>query len=120
MRRSGPTYTEDTLRALHDEGHGQLWFIVGADALLDLPHWHDPAALIELARFAVAPRPDHPLDLDALERRVPGLRAAVDMIAMEPIDLSATAIRAGGALDDRIPAAVREYAARHDLYTAGQ
>ncbi len=120
VHRSGPTYSEETLEALQAEGHGQLWFICGADALSDLPHWHDPGALVTLARFAVAPRLNYPLDLDALDAAVAGLRAAVDLLAMPPIDLSASdlrgARRADGSLDPRIPAAAREYIVQEGLY----
>lgn len=120
VQRTGPTYSEETLEALQAEGHGRLWFICGADALSDLPHWHDPAALLASARFAVAPRPNYPLDLDTLDAAVPGLRAAVDLLAMTPIDLSASGLRgarrADGSLDPRIPAAARAYIARQGLY----
>lgn len=118
--RSGPTYSEETLQALRAEEHGQLWFICGSDALSDLPHWHDPAALVTLARFAVAPRPNYPLDIDALDAAVPGLRERVDVLAMGPIDLSASdlrgARRADGSLDPRVPAAARAYIAQQGLY----
>ncbi len=120
VQRTGPTYSEETLGALQTEGHGQLWFICGADALSDLPHWHDPAALVALARLAVAPRPNYPLDLEALDAAVPGLRAAVDLLSMAPIDLSASdlrgARRADGSLDPRIPAAARGYIVEEGLY----
>ena len=124
IQRAGPTYSEDTLRALRAEGHGRLWFICGADALNDLPRWHDPPALVALARFAVAPRSDHPLDLEALDAAVPGLRQAVDLLAMSPIDLRASdlrgARRADGSADPRIPAAARDYIEQHELYTAAR
>lgn len=120
VRRSGPTYSEETLQVLRAEGHGGIWFICGADTLTDLPHWHDPAALLALARFVVAPRPNSPLDLDALDAAVPGLRERVDFLSMEPINLSASELRAArrsdDSLDPRIPAAAREYIERKRLY----
>ena len=42
-RRAGPTYTLDTLEALHREGHERLVLILGSDALADMPNWHEPA-----------------------------------------------------------------------------
>ncbi|MBW3652346.1 MAG: nicotinate-nucleotide adenylyltransferase [Actinobacteria bacterium] len=55
--RGGPSYTIDTLRELHartPEDH--LTFIVGGDIALGLPSWHEPEAVLGLARLAVAER----------------------------------------------------------------
>jgi nicotinate-nucleotide adenylyltransferase len=55
--RGGPSYTVDTLRELHartPEDH--LTFIVGGDIALGLPSWHEPEAVLGLARLAVAER----------------------------------------------------------------
>lgn len=120
LRRPGPSYTSDTLRALVEQGHDAIWFIVGADALLDLPYWHAPGEIVRLARLAVAARPGRPVDVAALDAQVPGLAAALDWVAMTPIDLSATALRAR--LEARsetgglIPGPVRAYIRAHSLY----
>jgi nicotinate-nucleotide adenylyltransferase len=55
--RGGSSYTVDTLRELHartPEDH--LTFIVGGDIALGLPGWHEPEAVLGLARLAVAER----------------------------------------------------------------
>src|SRR5215203_4808428 len=59
LERGGPTYTVETLAALRAElGEAvELLFILGEDALLDLPHWRDPAGILRLARLGVAARP---------------------------------------------------------------
>lgn len=57
VQRGGPSYTVDTLRELHartPEDH--LTFIVGGDIALGLPSWHEPEAVLGLARLAVAER----------------------------------------------------------------
>ena len=57
VERGGPSYTVDTLRELHErtpEDH--LTFIVGGDIALGLPTWHEPEAVLGLARLAVAER----------------------------------------------------------------
>ena len=57
--RDGPTYTIDTLRWLKDE-HGpdaDLFFITGADAILEIVQWKDQEELFELAHFIAATRP---------------------------------------------------------------
>ena len=42
--RDGPTYTVDTLRGLKDElgDESDLFFITGADAVLEIFQWKDP------------------------------------------------------------------------------
>ena len=57
MRRDGPSYTVDTLRALHADAPGdELTFIVGADMAHSLPTWREPEAVLGLATIAVAGR----------------------------------------------------------------
>ena len=54
LDRDGPDYTADTLEKLAPEG--RLFLIVGADHA-DLPGWHAPERVRELATLVVAPRP---------------------------------------------------------------
>jgi len=58
IKREGPTYTVETLRELRERlsPDDELFFIVGEDALADLPAWRDPAGIAALALIAVAPR----------------------------------------------------------------
>src|SRR4051794_41762516 len=61
IERGGPSYTVDTLRALHGSREGDdLTFIVGGDMASSLPSWRGPHAVLELARGAVPPRAGHP------------------------------------------------------------
>ncbi|HWC26114.1 MAG TPA: nicotinate-nucleotide adenylyltransferase [Solirubrobacteraceae bacterium] len=57
VRRGGPSYTVDTLRELHERTpEDDLTFIVGGDIALGLPTWHEPEAVLGLARLAVVER----------------------------------------------------------------
>ena len=122
VRRQGATYTSDTLRELREQDNVAVWFILGADALLDLPRWHEPGTIVRLARLAVVPRKGPPVDMAALEALIPGIAAAVEPVAMEPVDLSATELRASlqdlgqEAIDERVPPGAREYIVEHKLY----
>ena len=53
------TYTADTLHALRDFYPTQvkLYFITGADAIIDIVTWHDAERIAELATFIAATRP---------------------------------------------------------------
>ncbi len=121
VNRDGPTYTLDTVRELRDRGAKQLWWIMGADAVLDLPHWHKPGEILTCARIAAAVRPGAELDRRQLDRIVYGLSRWLDWVPMDPIDLSASGIRArirqGEDVAEDVPAAVLQYITEHGLYT---
>ena len=58
--RGGVSYTVDTLRALRAaEPDAELFFLMGADSLADLPQWREPAAICELATPLVVRRAGH-------------------------------------------------------------
>ena len=58
IRRDGPSYTVTTLRELRAEAPARpLCLLMGMDAFLGLPQWHDWRDLLELAHVVVAHRP---------------------------------------------------------------
>jgi nicotinate-nucleotide adenylyltransferase len=120
LRRSGPTYTVDTLRELSAEWPGaQLLLVIGADQAEALHGWRECAAIMELATLAVAararPGPDAP-PFDT-SRLPPGRWIAVELPTMP---VSATQVRArvaaGQGIDQLVPAGVASYIALHHLY----
>ncbi len=119
--RVGASYTADTLAALVQPGE-DWWFILGADALADLPYWRDPERIVSLARLAVARRPDTegPLLSGEVRRAVPGIEGRIDFVYMARFEVSATEIRrrvaAGESTDELLPHAVREVMDRRGLY----
>ena len=120
VRRGGPTYTLDTVRELRQRGAEQLWWIMGADAVLDLPHWHRPNEILACARIAAAVRPGAELDRRHLDRIVYGLSRWLDWVPMEPMDLSASELREriakGKDVTADIPSAALRYAIAQNLY----
>ena len=120
LDRSGPTYTVDTLRELHGEHAAEeLTFLLGLDALFDLPNGHEPAELIRLAMLGVAPRGDHPAP-EELERLLPGLSERLRWVEMPRLDVSGTELRrraaAGQTLRYLVPPEVEAYIEEHRLY----
>src|SRR5207248_2963480 len=93
LRRDGPTYTADTLEAL---AGGRLddafYFLVGSDALADIPNWHEPERIFRHATLAVAPRDTHPITEATLA--VLGPAARIEQFTMPAIEISSTDIRA--------------------------
>lgn len=112
LARPAPSYTVDTLRELKlERPRDQLFLILGADAAWDLPRWHEASDVERLATLAVVRRPGAP---------VPPLPASTVTLALEPVDVSATAVRdateRGEVIDQLVPKAVAEYIAVHRLY----
>ena len=58
LKRTGPSYTVDTLEDLRtDFPDASLCLIVGMDAFLGLPRWHEWRRLLDLAHIVVVERP---------------------------------------------------------------
>jgi nicotinate-nucleotide adenylyltransferase len=91
--RPGPSSTDVTREALAAENPAaELYFILGRDALADLPHWRNPKRIVELATLAVADRPSGETPL-ADEPLLPGLEARLVWLTMPVVGISATDIR---------------------------
>jgi nicotinate-nucleotide adenylyltransferase len=71
----GVSYTVDTLEHLTQvaPAGAELYFITGADAVLDILTWKHPARVLELATFIAATRPGY--DLSKLSGLLDRLRA---------------------------------------------
>jgi nicotinate-nucleotide adenylyltransferase len=122
--RAGPSYTVDTLRQrLADAPNDDLWFLVGADSLRDLPSWREPEAIIRLVRLAVVARPGVAIGREAIPESVPGLRERVDWVEAPLIELSSTVLRdrvqRGCTIRFQVPRAVESYIAAKGLYRDG-
>lgn len=125
LRRPPPSFTIDTMvefRALLG-ANCELWFILGGDALADLPRWRQATRLLELTRFAAVLRPGATVDLAALDAALPGLARRTSLIAGPRLDISSTALRqriaAGQPVRYQLPDAVIDYIETHRLYREG-
>ena len=124
--RFGPCYTVDTIELLRDEwgqaaGDVELYFILGSDSLADIVTWHKPERLIRLCRLAVMERPGYRVDVEELERLLPGITSRVHFINSPQLDISSTDIqkrvRQGLPIKYQVPEAVADYIYQHELYT---
>jgi len=119
--RQGPSYTAETLEALAKAHPGaELFFLLGEDALADLPNWYQPERIRERATLAVARRPGEPAEAGDEAPRGPS--AGLVRLEMPRIDISASAIRVrvreGLSIRYLVPDAVDEYIRKHALYRA--
>lgn len=120
VERDGPTYTLDTFEELAAaEQDAAWWFLLGEDALADLPHWHEPERLVQRVRFGLAQRPGAEPAASTLDA-LPGLADRVDVVPMPALDVSASELRArvarGEPTGPVLPSAVRRVIDELGLY----
>ncbi len=121
--RPGPSYSVDTLDALlQEEGPDvELYFILGMDAIVDLPRWHAPERFLELCTPVVFARTDYgATGLDELEQRLPGVKDKVMFLEGPVMEVSSTDIRRrvvqGVSIRCLVPASVERFITEHGLY----
>lgn len=127
--RGGVNYTVNTLAHFHEEyPQAELFFLLGADMLHDLPRWRESAKVCELATIVAVCRPGTgQLDVDCLE----GCATAAQIteirrhqVEMPEIGVSSTEIRrraaAGSSIRYQTPRAVEKYIERQELYAVGR
>jgi nicotinate-nucleotide adenylyltransferase len=120
LDRPPPSYTADLLRALQSPEH-ELFFLVGADILPELPKWREPQQIVQLARLVVVNRPGAPSpDMERVEAVLPGVRERVDRVQIPGVDVSSREIRkrvaAGRPIRYLTPPAVERYIIDRRLY----
>jgi len=103
-RRSGPSYTADTLTELRHEWPGaQLFLILGADQLLAFKTWMRWPEVLQIARLAVANRATHigedALDSAHREADLSSVDTPFVLLDMPLTNISATAVRARFGID---------------------
>jgi nicotinate-nucleotide adenylyltransferase len=127
IRRGGVTYTVDTLTALREQQpQDELFFLMGADSLRDLPTWREAARICSLAVPVVVRRRHTPEpDFGVLAGLVPAERLQEirrHQVQMPLVDFSSTAIRqavaAGHSIRYQTPRAVEMTIQTQGLYRA--
>jgi len=125
LRRRGPSYTVDTLRAIQArEPDPDLFFIVGSDTIAELPSWRRLDEIVRLATIVTVVRPGAPRRYRAAA--FPALAAGEIarlnefVVAMPLRGESSTDIRAriaaGKPFRHLVPPGVADYIERHGLY----
>ncbi|MEX2459306.1 MAG: nicotinate-nucleotide adenylyltransferase [Actinomycetota bacterium] len=118
--RGGPTYTVDTLTEVREElgPNTELFFITGADAMLEIFAWKDPEEVLVLAHFIAATRPG--FDLAHFEREAPTSHPNITVMDIPALSISSSDIRArvrdGRPIRYLVPAGVQEYIQKEGLY----
>ncbi|MEY3797911.1 MAG: hypothetical protein RLZZ434_757 [Pseudomonadota bacterium] len=139
LKRTGPSYTLDTLRSLRSELGEQdsLVLFIGSDAFKQFNRWHQWQEIIRLCHIALVARPDSEVSTaldqelvtflqDHYTENAMDLQSAtaglITMQAITPLTISSSAIREQ--LKTRqsarylTPDCVLDYIAQHGLYQA--
>ena len=121
LDRPGPSYTVDTMREFRRQfGEAcRLYFITGADAMLETLTWRQPEELASLCEFIAVARPGY--DLARLSGALsPEIMARVHVLDIPGVEVSSTELRrraaAGESLRYLTPPAVAQYLKMNRLY----
>ncbi|HEY9152530.1 MAG TPA: nicotinate-nucleotide adenylyltransferase [Anaerolineales bacterium] len=95
IQRPGPHYTLDTIHVFSEQyPSADLILLLGGDSLRDLPTWHRPAELVAAChQIGVMRRPGDSIDMDALEKKIPGLKDKVKFVEAPLLEIASSEIR---------------------------
>ena len=114
--RPGITYTVDTLRDLRAERGPDvdLFFITGADALMQILTWRSPDELFSLAHFVGATRPGYPISNSEFPA------GAVSLVEIPALTISSSdcrdRVRRGEPVWYLVPDGIVQYIDKRGLY----
>lgn len=139
LRRDEPSYTLVTLKELHKErDYEGLYFLIGADNIIELKTWYNYEKLLELTEFVIVPRVGSTEYFNYLKRakdgELPGDRVEdegmeyllnnlekVKLIDLPLIEISSTYIRRliqkSKSIRYLVPDGVLEYIEENALYS---
>lgn len=119
------TYTIETIRFFHQyyEGKANLFFITGADAILEILSWKDYQELLSICSFIAATRPGY--SLSKLEETIgevcPEALCNIYVVEIPAMAISSTFIRnrvsEGKSIKYLTPEAVTQYILKNGLYS---
>ncbi|MBX6351506.1 MAG: nicotinate (nicotinamide) nucleotide adenylyltransferase [Clostridia bacterium] len=126
LERPAPSYTVDTLREYRRRfPEAELWFITGADAILEILGWREPEELVRLARFVAVTRPGYPLErLKGVEEALGGAaRGRIRTLEVPALAIASRDLRRrvaqGWPIRYLVPAEVARYIEKAGLYRGG-
>jgi len=121
IERPGVSYTVDTLRAFRARLGPvvEMFFITGADAVLEIMTWHQPDVILGECQIVAAHRPG--FDLSLLGQALgPDRMARVQALAIPAMDVSSTDLRhrvaEGRSIGYLTPDSVVDYISKMGLY----
>jgi nicotinate-nucleotide adenylyltransferase len=110
----------------------RLYFLLGADAFLDIAQWHQPVELLDACDFIIVSRPGFSADkiqevipqelkpASCLDNRIQLRKTTLHLLSSVEADISSSTIRElaaqGRSLCGMVPEAVSDYVQKQGLY----
>lgn len=119
--RPGPHYSVETLEAVHAQHpDDDIFFLIGADSLTDLPHWREPERIARLATIVVVNRPGiDPAPVAQTPNFGPDAKPFVS-VTIPPIGIASHDLRhrmaTGRSIRYQVPRGVEAYIQAQGLY----
>ncbi len=119
--RPGPHYSVETLEAIRrDHPDDELFFLIGADSLADLPTWREPERIARLATIVVVNRPG----IEEVDpARLPDFGTGalpLAWVSIPPVGIASSDLRRrmadGRSIRYMVPRGVEAYIEAHGLY----
>jgi nicotinate-nucleotide adenylyltransferase len=95
LDRDPPHYAADTVEMLKNQNpEAKLIYLVGEDSLSDLTNWYDPERfLVNIDQLCVARRPGFSVELEEIQKKLPGLMGKVIYLSETMLQISSSQIR---------------------------
>lgn len=124
LKKNEKSYTAETLRYFEKEDIAEeIFFIIGADSLLDIFNWRQPEYLLTNSYFIVARRPGYDFDEQTLDEKYKPYRERIILMDTVLVDFSSTRIRnwvkKGYSIKYQTSRPVIEYINKYQLYRGG-
>lgn len=120
LNKKENSYTADTLRYLQGLNMNDIYFIIGADSLLDIFLWREPEFLLENSKFIVAGRPGYSIKNIYQDLRYRPYLDNILIMDSNLIDISSTSIRKdasrGRSIKYRVADKIINYIKKENLY----
>jgi len=122
LRRTGPSYTVDTLRVLRADGERRpIRLLIGSDQARNFHSWREPDAILEMATPAIVLRPPDTREQFVNDAEQSGdVRMLAWLLPVDPVECSSTDARrrlaAGEPVDDLLDPAVVRLIRERSLY----
>jgi nicotinate-nucleotide adenylyltransferase len=124
--RPGPSYSVDTISSLRETlgERGEIFFILGWDAVINLHRWKDPRRLVKMCHLVVVGRPGYPSpDIETLQSEIPGIKDSLLPLSTPEIGVRSSDVRQriaqGLSVRYLIPLKVEKYIREQGLYRGG-
>jgi len=118
LDRPGRSYTIETVKELKQiyGNETEIYWIVGTDAIIDMPMWYRVDELLNVCKFIAINRPGY--DPERAEKKI---LQSVHFMKVSNIDISSSEIRRrikdGMSIKYLVPSEVEEYIYKNGLYS---